>query len=380
MKTIAAISREGATVPVIEDIEIEGPRAGEVLVRIVASGICHTDARAGASGGLGTPRPVVLGHEGAGIVAEVGAGITTLAVGDHVVLSGSSCGTCPSCRGNFPSYCVQMYPRNFGGSRLDGSSAYSQNGVKVFGHFFGQSSFAKYSIAGERTAVKVPRDVPLDILGPLGCGVITGSGAVINSLNVGAGDTLAVFGTGGVGLSAIMAAKLVGAARVIAVDVVASRLALARELGATDTINSKETPDVAKAIRDIVPGGVSFSFNTTSVPEIYTQALECLTMRGTAGFVTSPRGDWAPQMFKMLAGGRRLQGILGGDAAPQTFIPMLIDYYRQGRMPFDRLIRFYRFDQIADAFHDMERGDTIKPVLRMEPSNDRSRSPQSPGG
>jgi len=273
-----------------------------------------------------------------------------------------------------------MYPRNFGGSRLDGSSAYSQNGAKVFGHFFGQSSFAKYSIAGERTAVKVPRDVPLDILGPLGCGVITGSGAVINSLNVGAGDTLAVFGTGGVGLSAIMAAKLVGAARVIAIDVVPARLALARELGATDTINSKETPDVAKAIRDLVPGGVTFSFNTTSVPEIYTQALECLTMRGTAGFVTSPRGEWAPQMFKMLAGGRRLQGILGGDAAPQTFIPMLIDYYRQGRMPFDRLIRFYRFDELAQAFHDMERGDTIKPVLRMEPSNDKSSSPQSPGG
>ncbi len=366
MRTVAAISREGARLPVIEDIELETPRAGEVLVRIVASGICHTDARAGASGGPGTPKPVVLGHEGAGVVEEVGAGVTTLEVGDHVVLSGSSCGQCASCQRNLPSYCAQMYPRNFGGLRIDGTSAYSQNGTQLFGHFFGQSSFAKHAIAAERTAVKVPRDVPLAILGPLGCGVITGSGAVINSLNVGAGDTIAIFGTGGVGLSAVMAAKLVGAARIIAVDVVPTRLALAKELGATDVLNSKDVPDVAKAIREIVAGGVNFSFNTTPVPDIHTHALECLAMRGTAGFVTTPRGDWKPQMFPMLAGGRKLQGILGGDAAPQLFIPMLVDYYRQGRMPFDRLIRFYPFERIADAFRDMEHGETIKPVLRMD--------------
>jgi aryl-alcohol dehydrogenase len=366
MKTIAAIAREGAVHPALEDIELEAPRAGEVLVRIVASGICHTDARAGASGGPGTPKPVVLGHEGAGIVEEVGAGVTSLEVGDHVVLSGSSCGHCVSCQHNLPSYCVQGYPRNFGGQRIDGSSAYSQKGQRLFGHFFGQSSFAKHSVVAERTAVKVPRDVPLEILGPLGCGVITGSGAVINSLNVGAGDTIVVFGTGGVGLSAIMAAKLVGAARIIAVDVVPKRLGLAQELGATDIINSKDTPEVAKAVRDLVPGGVTYSFNTTPAPSIYSQALDCLAMRGTAAFVTAPRGDWQPQMFAMLANGRKLQGVLGGDAAPQLFIPMLIDYYKQGRMPFDRLIRFYPFEQIAEAFHDMEHGETIKPVLRMQ--------------
>src|SRR5690349_5723398 len=190
MKTRAAILRDGATHPAIEDIELEGPRAGEVLVRIVASGICHTDARAGASGGPGTPKPVVLGHEGAGVVEEIGPGVTTLKAGDHVVLSGSSCGQCAQCQHNFPSYCVQMYPRNFGEQRIDGTSAYSQNGQRLFGHFFGQSSFAKHSIVAERTAVKVPADVPLDMLGPLGCGVITGAGAVINSLNVGVGDSL----------------------------------------------------------------------------------------------------------------------------------------------------------------------------------------------
>jgi aryl-alcohol dehydrogenase len=364
--TVAAISRDGAEFPVIETIQLEGPRAGEVLVRIVASGICHTDARAGASGGPGTPKPVVLGHEGSGVVEEVGPGVTTLKAGDHVVLSGSSCGQCPQCQDNFPSYCVQMYPRNFGGLRIDGTSAYSQSGQRLFGHFFGQSSFAKHSIVAERTAVKVPGDIPLDMLGPLGCGVITGAGAVINSLNVGVGDSIAVFGTGSVGLSAIMAAKLVGAARIIAVDVVPSRLALAKDVGATDVIHSRETPEVGKAIRDLMPGGVTFSFNTTSVPDLYTQALECLAMRGTAGFVTAPRGDWKPQMFAMLAGGRKLQGILGGDAAPQLFIPMLIEYHRQGRMPFDRLLRYYPFEEIAKAFQDMEHGETIKPVLCME--------------
>lgn len=366
MKTLAAISREGAGFPVLEEIELEGPRSGEVLVRIVASGICHTDARAGASGGPGTPRPVVLGHEGAGVVEEVGPGVRTLKVGDHVVLSGSSCGLCPSCMQNYPSYCVQMYPRNFGGLRIDGSSAYSQNGQRLFGHFFGQSSFARHSVVAERTAVKVPREVSLETLAPLGCGVITGSGAVINSLKVGAGDSIAVFGTGSVGLSAVMAAKLVGASRIVAIDVVASRLALAKELGATDTINSKETPEVAKTVRELVPGGVTYSFNTTPVPDMYTHALECLAMCGTAGFVTAPRGEWKPHMFSVLASGRKLQGILGGDAAPQLFIPMLIEYHRQGRMPFDRLIRKYPFEAIAKAFEDMEHGETIKPVLQME--------------
>lgn len=364
MRIEAAVSRAGAPYPEVTAVDIEPPRAGEVLVRIVASGICHTDLGAHAGRGAGTPKPVVLGHEGAGIVEQIGEGVTTLKPGDHVVLSGSSCGHCPSCRRNFPSYCHEMLPRNFGGLRMDGSSALTENGERLYGHFFGQSSFAQYSIASERTAVRVPDDLPLRILGPLGCGVVTGAGAVIYSLQVRAGDSLAVFGTGGVGLSAVMAARLVGASRIIAVDVIPERLALARELGATDTIDAR-AGDAAKAVRDLTGQGANFSFNTTLAPEVFTQALECLAMRGVAGFVTAPRGEWKPAMFPMLAGGRRLQGILGGDAAPQIAIPMLIDYYRQGRLPFDRLIRFYPFKQIADAFRDMERGAAIKPVVEM---------------
>jgi aryl-alcohol dehydrogenase len=366
VKIRAAVSRSGAPYPELATVELAPPQAGEVLVRIIASGVCHTDLGAHAGRGAGTPKPVVLGHEGAGVVEEVGAGVSSLAPGDHVVLSGSSCGHCRSCQRNLPSYCYEMLPRNFGGLRMDGSSALELDGERLYGHFFGQSSFAEYSIASERTAVKVAKDVPLPILGPLGCGVITGAGAVLYALGVRAGDTIAVFGTGGVGLSAVMAARLVGAGRIIAIDLVPQRLALARELGATDVIDAREG-DVARRVRELTGYGVEFSFNTTLAPEVFTQALECLAMRGTAGFVTAPRGEWQPAMFPMLAGGRRLQGILGGDAAPQLAIPMLLEFHRQGRLPFDRLLRFYPFERIADAFRDMEHGIAIKPVLEIAP-------------
>ena len=366
MKTEAAVSREGKPHPELETLEIEEPRAGEVLVRMAASGICHTDlgVHAGHGGGGLTPKPVVLGHEGAGVVERVGEGVTSLQPGDHVVLSGASCGACPSCRKNAPSYCHDMMRRNFGGIRADGSTALSKGGERIHSHFFGQSSFSQWVVAPERTAVKVPRDVPLHILAPMGCGVITGSGAVINSLGVGAGDSLAVFGVGGVGLSAVMAARLVGAARIIAVDVQPHRLKLAKELGATDVVNPSET-DAVGAIREITSGGASYSFNTTQVPEVWSAAIDCLTMQGVMGFVTAPRGPWSPAVFPMLAGGKAMKGILGGDAAPQVFIPMLVDYWRQGRLPLEKLIRTYPFEEIGRAFADTASGEAIKPVLQM---------------
>jgi aryl-alcohol dehydrogenase len=365
MKTEAAVSREGQPFPVIEALDLEEPRPNEVLVRIVASGICHTDLGVHSGRGMPVPKPLVLGHEGAGIVERVGAAVTTLQAGDHVVLSGASCGRCASCQRNLPSYCEEMLPRNFGGARIDGSSPLSQRGERIGGSFFGQSSFSTCTVADERSAVKMPDDVPLEILGPLGCGVITGSGAVINSFGMGAGQTLAVFGAGGVGLSAVMAARLVGAARIIAVDPVASRRALALALGATDVVDPTAGDPVA-AIGEVVPRGVDISFNTTTLPEVYTQALDCLAMRGMAGFVTAPRGEWAPHMYRMLSGGRTMKGILGGDAKPSLFLPMLVEYWRQGRFPFDRLITFYPFADIATAFQDTASGKTIKPVLRME--------------
>jgi aryl-alcohol dehydrogenase len=361
MQVTAAVSRGAGPAPTLELLDLEAPRAGEMLVRLVATGICHTDLH--EHPGRHAPQPIVLGHEGAGVVEQLGAGVRSVEIGDHVILSGSSCGRCPSCLANRPTYCDLAMPLCFGGRRLDGSTALRCNEVQVHSHFFGQSSFATHAIVPERSAVVVERDLPLEKLGPLGCGVITGAGAVIEALHAGYGDSIAIFGVGGVGLSAVMAAKLVGARHVVAVDINAERLALALELGATHVFQPDD--GVVRQIRAVTGRGVGYSLNTTTVPEVHTMALEVLAMNGTSAFVALPRGQWSPQMFAMLAGGRQLRGVLGGDAHPGQFLPRLIDYWRQGRFPFDRLLTFYRFDEIARAFDDVHHGRVIKPVLLM---------------
>ena len=358
MRIAAAVSRGDTPSPAIEQLELEEPRAGEMRIRLVATGICHTDLH--EHPGRHAPHPIVLGHEGAGVVEKLGEGVSGFEVGDHVILSGSSCGECPSCKANRPTYCDLAMPLCFGGQRLDGSTSLD-NGA-VHSHFFGQSSFATHALVPQRTAVRMDKDLPLEKLGPLGCGVVTGAGAVIEALKVGYGDSIAVFGTGGVGLSAVMAARLVGARRIVAVDINRERLDLARELGATDCIPA-DGDGVAEKVRAVTGRGVDFSFNTTTVPEVHTLALEVLAMNGTAGFVAAPRGEWAPKMFAMLAGGRQLRGILGGDAHPGLFLPRLAEYWRQGRFPFDRLLTFYPFAEIDRAFADAHSGKAIKPVL-----------------
>jgi aryl-alcohol dehydrogenase len=360
MKITAAVSRGDTPSPGLEQLELEEPRAREMRIRLVATGICHTDLH--EHPGRHSPHPIVLGHEGAGVVDKLGEGVAGFEVGDHVILSGNSCGACPSCLANRPTYCDLAMPLCFGGQRLDRSTALLGPGGAVHSHFFGQSSFATHCVVPQRTAVKMDKDLPLEKLGPLGCGVVTGAGAVIEALKVGYGDTIAVFGTGGVGLSAVMAAKLVGARRIVAVDINRERLELARELGATDCVPVDED-GVANKVRAVTGRGVDFSFNTTTVPEVHTMALEVLAMNGTASFVAAPRGEWAPKMFAMLAGGKQLRGILGGDAHPGLFLPRLVDYWRQGRFPFDRLLTFYPFAEIDRAFADAHSGKAIKPVL-----------------
>lgn len=363
MKITAALSGRGGDAPQLVELEQEEPRAGEMRIRLVATGICHTDLH--EHPGRHSPQPIVLGHEGAGVVEKLGDGVTGFALGDHVILSGNSCGKCPSCLDNRPTYCDLAMPLCFGGQRLDGSTALCGDGAAIHSHFFGQSSFATHSIVPQRTAVKMDKDLPLEKLGPLGCGIITGAGGVIEALKIGFGDTIAIFGVGGVGLSAVMAAKLVGARRIVAVDLNRERLALAREFGATDCIVGDED-DLASKIRGITGRGVDFSFNTTNAAPVHTLALDVLAMNGTAGFVAAPRGEWAPQMFGMLAGGKQLRGILGGDAHPAIFLPKLADYWRQGRFPFDRMLKFYPFADIDRAFADAHSGKAIKPVLLME--------------
>jgi len=347
----AVLRRKGGPLK-IEDLDMEGPRPGEILVRMVASGICHTDI--GMMEWGADDEPVVLGHEGAGVVEKTGGRVKSVRVGDHVVLSYQSCGRCASCRRNQPTDCSRFYDLNFGFQRLDGSNGLAPSGVA--GHFFGQSSFATHCLATERNAVKVPKSLPLEMLAPLGCGLQTGAGTVFNSLAVSKGQSIAVFGTGSVGLAAVMAAKIVNAGRIIGVDILPQRLQLARELGATDTIDSRRA-NVAAAITAITGSGVDYTVEGTGDPKLMRLATDCLNPGGTAAFLTGVSGPGA------LPDGKRSISVIQGDAVPQRFIPLLIKHYRKGLFPFDRLIKYYPFAKINDAIADAGHGETIKPVL-----------------
>jgi aryl-alcohol dehydrogenase len=363
MKISAAVSREGSNVPTIEEIDLEAPRPDEVLVRIVATGICHTDINAHNGRGLTVPKPIVLGHEGAGVVEEVGVGVSRLKPGDHVVLSSYSCGVCPSCLNARPTYCREAMRAAFGGERLDGTSPLSQGGKRIAGSFFGQSSFTTFALAPARTAVPIRDDVPLHLMGPLACGVITGAGSVLESFKLRPGQSIVVFGTGGVGLSAIMAARLAGARNIVAVDVNEQRLELARQLGATGTVLSGDGVD--EALREIEPHGFDFAYVTADIPSVYATATSCLGVEGTLGYVVVPAGEWTPDIGFLLGGGRRIQGIIGGSANPHILIPQLIEYWRQGRFPFDRMIQEFPFTDFEQAWAETSAGRVIKAVVRM---------------
>ncbi|MCE5264610.1 MAG: NAD(P)-dependent alcohol dehydrogenase [Deltaproteobacteria bacterium] len=351
----AAVLRKRGGPMKIESLELEGPREDELLVRLVASGICHTDIGF-IDDWDSAEEPVVLGHEGAGVVAEVGRRVRGVAAGDHVVLSYMSCGRCSPCRHGRPADCDRLSEANFGFARLDGSNALERSGVR--GHFFGQSSFATHSLATARNTVVVPRDLPLELLAPLGCGLQTGAGTVMNSLAVSAGAGIAVFGTGAVGLAAVMAARIVGATPIIGVDIVPWRLGLALELGATHVIDARRE-QIAVRIAEIAGKGVHFVVDTTGEPELTRLAVSILRPRGRAALLT---GDMTDRTYP---GGKKAIGVVQGDSVPQRFIPQLIDLHRRGLFPFDRLVEFYPFTQINRAVADARRGDTIKPVLRI---------------
>jgi aryl-alcohol dehydrogenase len=363
-KVQAAVLRKKGQPLKIESLELEGPRDDEVLVRIVASGICHTDIDM-CEDWDSADTPVVLGHEGAGVVEEVGKQVKGAVPGDHVVLSYQSCGSCRQCRSGHPTDCEHFWELNFGFQRIDGSNAMQRSGVR--GHFFGQSSFATYALATERNLVKVPKDLPLEMLAPLGCGIQTGAGTVMNSLSVSKGANIAIFGTGSVGLAAAMAARIVGADPIIGVDIKDKRLKLALELGVTHTIHTRDE-DVVSRITDITGAGVDYVVETTGSWKMRRLAIDVLNPRGTVALLTGDRGK------ESLKDGRTTLGIIQGDAVPQKFIPKLIDLYQSGEFPFNRLVKFYDFSEINRAIADAKRGDTIKPVVRMRESQEtRSR-------
>lgn len=364
MKIQAAVVREKSGPFQIAELDLADPKDDEVLVRIAGVGICHTDLVC-RDQYFPVPLPCVFGHEGSGIVEELGGQVTGFEKGDHVAASYKTCGSCEPCLQGKIGYCHGLYEHNFLGTRPDGSSALSENGQTVHGHFFAQSSFASHALCHASNLVKVDPSLPLELLGPLGCGIQTGAGAVMNALKPQAGTSIAVFGAGTVGLSAVMAARVVGCATIIAVDILADRLAAATELGATHTIDAGNDDPVAR-IQEITGSGVHYSLECTGVPEVVRQAVDCLTLTGVCGVMgVSPLGTEFKLDMNAVLFGRSVRGIIEGDSVPQVFLPRLINLYQQGRFPFDKLIRTYPFSEINQAVGDMESGKVIKPVLLM---------------
>jgi aryl-alcohol dehydrogenase len=353
---------------VAQEIELEEPARGEALVRIVAAGVCHTDEIT-RHGDMPMPFPSVLGHEGAGIVERVGEGVTHVAPGAKVIIGWPSCGECRNCLDGQPRYCLRtgdalVSGRRFKGERR-GTSAYSRKGHPINGHFFGQSSFATYSITAADALVTVPGEVPLELLGPLACGLATGAGAVLNEARPRLGDSVLIVGVGAVGLAAIMAARNSGVTRIIAADVHDNRLEMALEFGATNAINSR-SKDLVEEVRKVTGSTVDFAFDCTGVIPVIEQIAETVGMLGTLVLVG---GAPASARFSLdhlgTLWGRRVIGVLGGGGRSGQLIPALVNLYQQGRFPFDRLVRYYEMGEIEQALADSKSGDVVKPILRM---------------
>lgn len=362
--TRAAVVESGGAPFAFADVVLDDPGPREAVVRLVAAGLCHTDLSV-AGGGMPFPLPGVLGHEGAGVVEAVGAEVSGIAPGDHVVLSFTSCGACRSCRAGHPAYCADWLTLNLiGGSRADGTATITRDGQRIGGHFFGQSSFAERALVDERSLVKVDPEVPLTSLAPLGCGVQTGVGAVWNVLKPEAGSTVVVLGAGAVGLSAVVAARQTPAATVVAVDRVAERLELAKELGATHTIDANSA-DLGEAVAELTGGqGADGVVETTGSTKVLRAGVDALAARGTLVVVGAPPfGTEVALDVNGLLAGKRIVGLTLGDTETRTSVPALVELVKSGRFPVERLIGTYPFGEIGQAVRDMEEGRTIKPVL-----------------
>lgn len=364
MQILAAVAREAKRPFALETVEIDEPRAGEVLVRLVAVGVCHSDIAA-RDQSLPVEMPVVLGHEGAGIVEKVGAGVTKVQPGDKVVLTIGSCGTCTNCRRGDVAYCEKGMQINYSGRRPDGSATLCCGSKPISGYFFAQSSFATYAIATEQNTVRVHPAADLVMAAPLGCGVQTGAGAVMRSLNAKAGRSIAIFGAGSVGLSALMGAVLAKCGTIIVVEPVAARRELALELGATHVVDPMDG-DISAAIRGIVERGVDYVVDTTAVAPVIEAALSSMAPHGEMAFLgvpKDPEATFSTSLLGFLASGATLKAVIEGDTDPDRFIPELLAHYEAGNLPVDKLVRTYPFDQINQAIEDQLSGLVVKPVL-----------------
>ena len=364
MKITAAIAREAHQPFSIEEIDLDGPKDGEILVKISAVGLCHSDLLV-IEQVLPVPLPAVLGHEGAGIVEAVGAGVTKVKAGDRVVLTYNSCGTCKNCVDGEPAYCLNFMPLNYAGTRADGSHALCKGGHAISANFFGQSSFASYALANERNVVKVEGDTPLEILAPFGCGIQTGAGTVMRALAAKAGSSIVVFGGGPVGLSAVLGAVVQGCKTIILVEPHEARRSLGLELGATHAIDPK-AGDVAAAVSAIVEGGVTYVVETSGAVAAFEVSTKCLASRGTLALVGvpgNPATALSLNVIEMLVKGLTVTAVVEGDSIPDDFIPELAALHKAGRFPVEKMVKTYPFADINQAIADQSAGACVKVVL-----------------
>lgn len=354
MEIRAALPLTDASFEIVT-LELREPGPHEICVKIAACGVCHTDMMMMTGGSM-----MVFGHEASGIVETVGPEVEDVVPGDHVVLSYPSCGVCGACQDQRPYDCLH-FSALFSGERLSGTQPLTYKGRKVT-PFFGQGGFATHAVVHSSSAVKVDKHIDVKLLGPLGCGVQTGAGSVINFLKPQRGASIAVLGTGSVGLSAVRAAYIQGCSPIIAVDVIDARLNLAKEFGATHIINARASNDIKKEIMDI-SGGITYAFDSTGSVRLMEIAVACMHQGGrgcgvaAAGMPRLNREDLALQ--------KSWSEIIQGCAVPRLFIPQMIDLYQRGFFPFDKMITYFDFEDINEAFRQAKASKAIKPVLVM---------------
>jgi len=366
MQITAAVARSPGADFTLETVELDAPRPDEILVRVAAVGVCHTDLVA-REGMMPFSLPAVLGHEGAGVVEAVGSAVTKVAPGDRVALTFRSCGQCERCASGDPAYCYSMPALNYIGMRPDGTKALRQGDQPVSSNFFGQSSFATYALAYERNVLKLPADIPFVVAAPLGCGVQTGAGGIMLALACPKGSSLLITGGGAVGLSAVMGAAIQGCGRIIVVEPHAGRRDLALALGATDVIDPA-AGDLTTQVRAILPQGVDYAFDTTGRPDTQAGIMGALAPKGVLGIVgiSPPDAPMPGNLGAVLTFGQTVRGIIEGDSDPDAFIPVLIEHWRAGRLPLEKLIKAFPFDQVNAAIAAQHHGDCVKVVLTLD--------------
>jgi len=368
MDTRAAVAFKAGEPLSIETVQLEGPRAGEVLVEIKATGVCHTDEFTRSGDDPEGLFPAILGHEGAGVVVEVGQGVTSLAVGDHVIpLYTPECRQCKFCLSGKTNLCQAIRETQGRGLMPDGTSRFSHNGQQVF-HYMGTSTFSNYTVAPEIALAKIRKDAPFEKVCYIGCGVTTGIGAVINTVKLTPGSTVAVFGLGGIGLNVVQGARMVGADKIIGVDINPARVDLATKFGMTDFINPNDVDNIVEAICDLTDGGVDYSFECIGNTDVMRNALECCHKGWGESVIIGVAGagkEISTRPFQLVTG-RVWKGSAFGGARGRTDVPKIVDWYMDGKINIDDLITHVMpLDEINKAFDLMHAGESIRSVIKF---------------